>query len=291
MASAPPTGSTRPATIEPGDDTTVAAPPPGRSSRLSRRALLGASAVGAAAWTVNRSTGLIGWLSTLDTAGASSTPATATSSTATTSPTTVASAALASSPAVSAVSELAPSGAATQLVYTPPTASRAFGGLLVRPASTQRPTAIVLVHGGGATGGSQADSASWSDWYRDHGYLTFSIDYRLVDPATDTGIYPIPEQNVKAAVQYLRQHADELGIERIVVQGHSAGARLAGIAATTADLPAFSGREVWDGVSDRIEAMIGFYGYYDGAQYQDVAYYGGDGSAPRPRCRPAGPAR
>jgi len=171
-------------------------------------------------------------------------------------------------------------GVSAELVFTPPRASTAFRGLLVRPATDQRTTAIVLVHGGGATGGSRADCASWSDWYRDHGYLTFSIDYRLVDPAIDHGIYPIPEQNTKAAVQYLRMHADELGIDKIVVQGHSAGARLGGILATTSDLPAFSGREVWPDVSDRIDGLIGFYGYYDGIQYEPVAYYGGSGVAP-----------
>lgn len=255
--------------------------PDAGSSLLSRRALLGLGAVGATAWTVNRSTGLLGWLSGIDAADASSPSAAAQSTTTgpTMAPGTNAPAASEVS-ATSAVTPLVAAGEARELVYTPARATTAFRGLLVRPASDQRTTAVVLVHGGGATGGSQTDSTSWSDWYRDHGYLTFSIDYRLVDPVTDAGIYPIPEQNTKAAVQYLRMHADELGIDRIVVQGHSAGARLGGIVATTADLPAFSGREVWPDVSDRIDGLIGFYGYYDGIQYQPVAYYGGTGVAP-----------
>ena len=242
----------------------------GGSPGFSRRALLGAGALGAVAWTVNRSTGLVGWLASIDAADAASATPPATAST---------SGSIASTASTASTGLVAP-GTSAELVFTPASASRAFSGLLVRPATDQRRTAIVLVHGGGATGGSKDDSVAWSDWYHDHGYLTFSIDYRLVDPATDTGIYPIPEQNVKAAVQYLRMHADELGVDRIVVQGHSAGARLGGILATTADLPAFSGREVWDGVSDRIDGMIGFYGYYDGVQYQEAAYYGLDGSVP-----------
>ncbi len=239
--------------------------------------MLGLGAVGATAWTVNRSTGLLGWLSGIDAADASSSASTSGAVDGSTTSTTAA----AASEVSAAVDEpLVAPGASKELVFTPARASTAFRGLLVRPPSDQRTTAIVLVHGGGATGGSQADSTSWSDWYRDHGYLTFSIDYRLVDPATDHGIYPIPEQNTKAAVQYLRMHAEELGIDRIVVQGHSAGARLGGILATTADLPAFSGREVWPDVSDRIDGFIGFYGYYDGVQYEPVAYYGGSGAAP-----------
>ncbi len=251
------------------------------SSLLSRRALLGLGAVGATAWTVNRSTGMLGWLSGIDAADASSSSGSGSSSAvdAATTSTTSATVAAAEVGATPGTPLVAP-GEAKELVFTPAKASTAFRGLLVRPPSDQRTTAIVLVHGGGATGGSQADSTSWSDWYRDHGYLTFSIDYRLVDSATDAGIYPIPEQNTKAAVQYLRMHADELGIDRIVVQGHSAGARLGAIVATTSDLPAFSGREVWPDVSDRIDGFIGFYGYYDGIQYQPVAYYGGTGVAP-----------
>ena len=260
-------------------------PGPGASSLLSRRALLGMGAVGATAWTVNRSTGLLGWLSGIDAADASSSSSSSSGSGSgaaddSTTSTTSTSAAVAAETSAAIVEPLVAPGASKELVFTPARASTAYSGLLVRPTSAQRSTAIVLVHGGGATGGSQADSTSWSDWYRDHGYLTFSIDYRLVDPATDHGIYPIPEQNTKAAVQYLRLHADELGIDRIVVQGHSAGARLGGILATTADLPAFSGREVWPDVSDRIDGFIGFYGYYDGVQYQPVAYYGGSGAAP-----------
>ncbi|MGZ4729181.1 MAG: alpha/beta hydrolase [Acidimicrobiales bacterium] len=258
---------------------------PGSPRRLSRRALLGAGALGATAWTVNRSTGLLGWLSGIDAAGASSSASTAPSATtgadpATTSTTAMGGATAAADAGTTSVAPLVAPGAAAELVFTPPRATRAFSGLLVRPGADQRSTAIVLVHGGGATGGSQSDSVAWSDWYRDHGYLTFSIDYRLVDPAVDTGIYPIPEQNTKAAVQYLRMHAADLGIDRVVVQGHSAGARLGGIVATTSDLPAFAGREVWSGVSDRIDGFIGFYGYYDGVQYEPVAYYGGTGVAP-----------
>ena len=247
----------------------------------TRRALLGVGLLGVTAWTVDRS-GALSRLSRIDSADASSpTGASATGSAATAaeSETDVAAPVDGTEVAASGEALVAP-GASRLVVYTPSTATRAFSGMLVRPPTDQRSTAVVLVHGGGATGGGRADCDPWAAWYRDHGYLTFAIDYRLVDPLVDHGIYPIPEQNTKAAVQFLRLHATELGIERIVVQGHSAGARLGGIAVTTPDLPAFDGREVWTGVSDRIDGLIGFYGYYDGGQYEPVAYYGGSGSAP-----------
>ena len=245
----------------------------------SRRALLGVGVFGATAWTVNRSTGLLGWLSHVDAADASSSDAATAVAPATTAAPALVGAAQVGATSPEAEVLVAP-GESRQLVFTPAGATRAFSGLLGRPAADQRTTAVILVHGGGATGGGQADCVAWGAWYRDHGYLTFAIDYRLADPLVDHGIYPIPEQNTKAAIQYLRMHAEELGIERIVVQGHSAGARLGAIAATTADLPAFAGREVWTGVSDGIDAFIGFYGYYDGVQYEPTAYYGGTGAAP-----------
>ena len=81
-------------------------------------------------------------------------------------------------------------------------------------------------------------------------------------------------------MQYLRTVGAQLGVGSIVVQGNSAGARLAAIAATTGDDAAFCGDELWDGVSDAVDGMVGFYGYYDGTQFNGVAYYGGDGAPP-----------
>ena len=171
-------------------------------------------------------------------------------------------------------------GATRQVTYTPPTAARAFTGDLARPASSQRPIGVVLIHGGGGTGGSRADLAPWCDEYLAAGCVTLNIDYRICDPDVDAQVYPVPEQNAKAAVQYLRSHSASLGLERIVVHGASAGSRLGGIVLTTPDAAAFDGGERWLGISDVIDGLVGFYGHYDGRQFEDLAYYGGDGTAP-----------
>ena len=58
------------------------------------------------------------------------------------------------------------------------------------------------------------------------------------------------------------------------MHGFSAGARLAGIAATTANDPRFAGAELWPDVSDAVDAAVLFYGYHDGTQFFPNEYYG-----------------
>ncbi|NNE72461.1 MAG: alpha/beta hydrolase [Acidimicrobiales bacterium] len=161
--------------------------------------------------------------------------------------------------------------------YTPPTALDPFEGDLCRPGAAQRDVAVVLVHGGGGVGGERADFGQWERWYLDQGFVTFNIDYRLLDPAVDFALFPQPEANVKAAIQYLRLSAEELGIapDRIVVHGASAGARLGGMVLVTPNDPAFSATDRWPFVSDAAAGFIGFYGYYNGWQFEPEAYYGG----------------
>jgi acetyl esterase/lipase len=162
------------------------------------------------------------------------------------------------------------------VVYSPPGAPARRGDLLV--PDEHESTAIVLIHGGRGTRGSRRNVRAWADEYAQAGYLTFSIDYLLFKDTTPSPVFPDPERDVKAAVQYLRQHADELGIDpdRIVVQGFSAGARLGAEAYTSAGDPYFAGEGLYDdGTSDVVNGFIGFYGPYDGKQAEAEQYYGG----------------
>lgn len=162
----------------------------------------------------------------------------------------------------------------TTVTYTPSTASRAQVGTLCVPRVVSTDTVILLVHGGGGYEGTRTDLRAWQTFYAGAGVPTLSIDYTLTGDRGDAAIYPLAEQNVKAAVEYLRLVQEALGTDRVVVQGHSAGARLGGIALTTADDPFFSGRELREGVSDAVDGFIGFYGYYGGGQFQADAYFG-----------------
>lgn len=177
-------------------------------------------------------------------------------------------------PAATATAAEAQTASCRTVTYTPATASRAQVATFCVPRRVSGRTAMLLIHGGGGYAGSRSDLRAWQAFYARNGIVTLSIDYTLTGEG-GTPTYPRPEQNAKAAVQYLRLHEGELGTDRVVVQGHSAGARLGAILLTTPDDTSFAGRELRRGVSDSIDGFIGYYGYYGGNQLRTAAYYGG----------------
>lgn len=186
--------------------------------------------------------------------------------------------------------EVAPPGVAPGrcgvVVYTPPRASQAHEGDLCRPAGEPR-GAVVLVHGGGGYSGDRSTMQEWAAWYGGQGFVTLSVDYTLLGDGSPEPVYPRPEQDLKAAVQWTRLQADRLGIDpqRILLHGSSAGARLAAQTLVTPGDPFFDGRDVWPGVADDAAGLIGFYGYYDGDTLEAERYYGGRADDPDPAVR------
>jgi acetyl esterase/lipase len=169
-------------------------------------------------------------------------------------------------------------------VYSPDGAPKRKGDLLV--PDEHGTTAIVLVHGGGGTSGNRRQLRGWSDGYADAGYVTLSIDYFLFKETTPPPpVFPVPERDVKAAVQYLRQNAADLEIDptRILVQGFSSGAALGSVAYVTDDDPAFTGEGLYDdGTSALVNGFIGFYGAYEGNRADPEEYCGGPSDSPDP---------
>ena len=173
------------------------------------------------------------------------------------------------------------SGTCKMVTYTPPFAREKEQGELCRPIGAQRDVAVVIVHGGAGVAGTYAGMKPWSNRLNTEGYVTFAVDYHLFTDGTAGPVFPWPEQNVKAAVQYLRGTANALGIrnDHIAVEGFSSGARLGAEAFTTADDPYFAGNELWPYISDEVNSLIAFYHPLDGSmQYQDQ-YYGGNDSS------------
>lgn len=84
--------------------------------------------------------------------------------------------------------------------------------------------AVVVIHGGGWSGGKRQDMAPIAKQIAAHGYVAPTISYRLAPKHR----FPAQIEDVKAAVRYLRAHAKELHIdpERIGAMGVSAGAHL-----------------------------------------------------------------
>jgi acetyl esterase/lipase len=163
------------------------------------------------------------------------------------------------------------------VTYTPPTAREPERGEICRPSDDQRNVAVMVLHGGSGIGGSYQGMRSWADRLVAEGYVTFLPDYHLFTPGGSGPVFPRPEQNVKAAVQYLRGTARALGVSRrnLVVQGMSAGARLGAVAYTTPDDAWFEGPELWPDIPDTVNGFIGFYHTYDGTMQFSTQYYGG----------------
>lgn len=117
--------------------------------------------------------------------------------------------------------------------------------------------AIVIVHGGGWRAGSKqvpVYRALLMD-YALQGYVTVSVEYRLIDEAP----FPACIQDVKCAVRWLRAHATEYHVDpgRIGAFGHSAGAHLALMLAMSSDNKGLEGDGGWDDYSSKVHAVVG----------------------------------
>jgi acetyl esterase/lipase len=95
----------------------------------------------------------------------------------------------------------------------------------------------------------------------DAGLAVATIDYRHALEA------PFPAQllDAKAAVRYLRAHADELGIStgRIGVMGESAGGHIAALLGLTAHRPDLEGTHGVVGPSSAVDVVVDWYGPAD----------------------------
>ena len=102
-------------------------------------------------------------------------------------------------------------------------------GNLYAPKGRDKAPVIVAVHGGGWQVGRPPTYQHWGPLLAKNGYAVFAIRYRLMKPGVKT--YPGAVYDVKAAIQYVRANAAELGVDpaRIGLMGDSAGAHLAAL--------------------------------------------------------------
>ena len=127
----------------------------------------------------------------------------------------------------------------------------------------EKSPAVLLIHGGGWKEGDkrQAREIEFGTTLAENGYVAASVNYAL----RSAGKFPVNLQDCKNGIRYLRAHAEELGIDpdRIAVMGGSAGGHLALMVAYTADDPALSPAQPYPGVSDKVKAVVDFYGITD----------------------------
>src|SRR5260221_10289287 len=99
--------------------------------------------------------------------------------------------------------------------------------------------AVLDIHGGGWKQRQVESDRPMMERIAAQGFVTGIVAYRLSTEAK----YPAAIYDCKAAVRYLRAHAEELKIDpdRIGVMGGSAGGHLTGLLAMTNGLPEFEG--------------------------------------------------
>jgi acetyl esterase/lipase len=98
-----------------------------------------------------------------------------------------------------------------------------------QPAGTKsKYPAVIVIHGGGWQGGRPGDNAAVSRYLAAQGYTVLAITYRLAPRHR----FPAQLEDVRAAIAYIRQHADDLEVDvsRMALMGRSAGAHLAMLA-------------------------------------------------------------
>jgi acetyl esterase len=97
-----------------------------------------------------------------------------------------------------------------------------------RHKSSDRRSAFVIFHGGGWTGGSPRRTYPFADYFRKLGMVAISVEYRLLRKDSGVTVFDCVKDG-RSAIRYVRQHAEELGVDPqgIVVAGCSAGGHVA----------------------------------------------------------------
>ena len=121
---------------------------------------------------------------------------------------------------------------------------------------------IIWIHGGafrlGSKEGNKHNPLPFD--YLAQGYALASINYRLSQHA----IFPAQVEDCKAAVRYLRAHAQQYNLDptRFAAWGPSAGGYLAAMLGTTGDIIEFDVGENLD-VSSQVQAVVDYFGPTD----------------------------
>lgn len=146
------------------------------------------------------------------------------------------------------------------------------------PDSEKNPPLYVVIHGGGfVSNDAKSRQAQWMyRYFRDHGFACASVNYRLAQEAP----FPGAVEDCKAAIRFLRAHADEYGYnaDHIAVFGESAGGYLAAMCAVTNDDEfnglTFIGQDELGDVSAKVDVLVDYYGVMEWNIKKDLAAIG-----------------
>ncbi len=115
--------------------------------------------------------------------------------------------------------------------------------------------AVLMVHGGAWMTGNKSRMEPIARLLAEHGYVTCTINYRLAPK----NVFPAQIEDCKAAVRFLRSHAEQYHVdpERIGGFGYSAGGHLVALLGTTDATSGLEGADApADGPSTRIQGVV-----------------------------------
>ena len=135
--------------------------------------------------------------------------------------------------------------------------------------------AVVIVHGGGWTGGKRdaTREINIGTTLASHGYVCMSIDYLLADPEKKNDCWPQNLQDCKTAVRWLRENAARLKVDtaHIGAIGGSAGGHLVSMMAVTQAVDGLDPKEPYGSQSCAIQCVVPMYGPADLENWKDIA--------------------
>jgi len=122
-----------------------------------------------------------------------------------------------------------------------------------------RQTVIICIHGGVWNRGDRSFFDDWCRTLAEQGFPALTIDYRLSGEAT----YPAALLDVKSAIRWVRSEKPFGTTPRqIVLCGHSAGAHLAALTATTA-MSGPTPDDEYEDAATTVDGLVCFDGPYD----------------------------
>lgn len=97
-------------------------------------------------------------------------------------------------------------------------------------------------------------------YFAHRGYIVCLAEYRI----SNTAPFPAQIRDVKTAIRFIRKNAKKFRAnpDRIALMGDSAGGHLVTLAGLAPDRAEFTGDQ-WEGVSDRVQAVVDWYGVVD----------------------------
>jgi acetyl esterase/lipase len=139
-------------------------------------------------------------------------------------------------------------------------------GHLYAPKAPGKYPAVIAVHGGGWRLANLDNYCHLGPWLAERGYGVLAVTHRLSRPGQKA--FPEAVQDVRAAVQFAKGNAAELGIdpERIALMGDSSGGHLASLVALAGEHALFKEGNRSDphgGVSTAVKACVPVYAVLD----------------------------